>query len=128
MADFDPRTGASFAALEFLEGRVAFERGDFEGALRLFESSERQEPHFKTKLFIARIHAALGRETEAFSAFVEAYNLNPHHPQTSVEYAQALLSREEHKEAARILRRVLERNRTYGPARKLLGTIRQTDT
>ena len=123
--DYDERTGHDFSTLWFMEGRQAYERGDMETALRLFEKSQDRSPHFKTKLFISRILAAMGRDQEAFEAIAAAYYLNDRHSETAVEYARALIARNRNAEAEVILQATIEHNRTYGPAKRALETLRQ---
>ena len=77
------------------------------------------DEHFKTCERIAELLEGLGRVAEAESHIHRAFQLNSENSKVATRYAEVLLALGDFSEATRVLRNVLDKNPTYGPARRL---------
>lgn len=109
----------------YLKGSGAFRRGDLYMALSFFLMSKDVEPHYKTFERIYEVLKELDREQEGFIYLEEAYKLQPTSDKTAILYSNMLVTQGKHSIARKILITVLERNSTYGPAKRLLESLNE---
>ena len=110
--------------LLYEEGLLEFEKGEFQKALNCFNHSNQLHKHSRTYARIYECLMKLGRESEAKPYIKTAYSQNPNQDKVAIQYAE-LLIKDGHKELAiEILAKILKRNTTYNPAKKLLEQIR----
>jgi tetratricopeptide (TPR) repeat protein len=107
----------------YLIGVEEFKKGNLDLALYCFAKSICLEPHFKTYQKKSEVLEKLGKEKEAFVALEEAYMLNPMNDSVAFNYASKLFKMNRFDECIAILKTIIERNSSYGPARKLLQSI-----
>lgn len=100
------------------------DNGQWQDAITFFLMSWDAEPHATTAFRISEILRHLDRKEESHTWIETAYRLSYRHNQIATAYASSLLDRGLANEAIRILNDVLERTPTYGPARKLLDSIK----
>lgn len=106
----------------YLKGSGALNKGDLYMALSFFLMSKDAEPHYKTFERIYETLKKLDRE-EGFMYLEEAYQLQPTSDKTATLYSHMLIEQGKHTHAHQILTTVLERNSTYGPAKRLLESL-----
>lgn len=107
----------------YLKGNVALEQNDKYTALAYFLLSKDLESHYKPLEKIAEILKTLNYVEESYPYIREAYSVQPTSDKTAVLYAEALVEQENYESAKEVLNSVLQRNPTYKPAKKLLGSI-----
>lgn len=108
----------------YLAGKEQLDNACYAEAAELFEASLEQEPHYKPYECLYRCYAALGEPEKAFDCIVKAHKLNPKNDKTALLYAKALINIKDDNEAARAkLIEILERNKIYKPAERLLKEL-----
>jgi predicted Zn-dependent protease len=105
------------------EGKAAVATADLDMAGRRFTDSLELHPVGRTARRLAAVFEAQGKKDEARELMKRAFELSPNDDLIGVGYARALLETGNAATAASVLRSVLERNGTYGPARRLLSQI-----
>ena len=111
----------------YCTGLGYFERGEFESALENFLRSSELEAHFKTSERMAHALRKLGRPEEADYFLEQSYHLNPKNDKIGIEYAGLMLRRGQISPAKEILKEIICRNPTYGPARRLMAELMNRD-
>ena len=105
------------------EARLAFDAGELEVAERLLRRSLEVQSHFKTHHVLSQVLAMQGREVESRKELATAFVLNPNNDRVATDHALALGAEGQGAEARAVLRSVLRRNTTYGPAKAALDEI-----
>ena len=108
---------------DYLSASIAFDRGDHESALAFLERSALDEDHFKTRHMMYRALTALGRHAEAAEQLAKSYALNPRNDRVACDHAPHLAGAGDVERARCILVEVLERNPSYGPAKRALADL-----
>lgn len=112
------------AVENYLEGKERLENAYYAEALPFFEQSLTLQPHFKAYECMYRCYAALNEPEKAFDSIAASHKLNPKNDKTALEYAKALVRYKKDKAAARSeLTAILERNKTYMPAKRFLEEL-----
>jgi len=101
-------------------GMKCLEQEDYERSLAYFEQSLSICSHYKTCSRIAQVLKVLGREEEAESYIVRAYEENQKSDKAALVYAELLLKNGQTELTRTILEKLLSRNPTYGPAQRLM--------
>lgn len=104
-------------------GLESFERGNLQEALVSFLLSVTLSPHFKAYEQLHYILDNLGYKEESKFMIEKAYQLNPNNDKVSLLYARCLIEQGNKVNGKEILISLLERNRTYLPARKILEEL-----
>lgn len=107
----------------YLEARAQFDSGDYKQARIGFEKSWSMEQHAHTAHWLAQTLERLGLEDQARRWHSRAYEMSPDHGMIAVGHAASLQGAARSAEAVAILQAVLDKNPTYGPARKLLEVL-----
>jgi len=108
-------------------GRECYDNENIEKALEYFFRSLAVEPHFKTYEMIYHCLSKLGKKHEAREYIEKAYNENKNNDKVAVEYSTVIFDDGNIDLSAKLLNEVLQRNPTYGPAKKLLEKIRNLE-
>ena len=104
-------------------GLEHFENGNFENSLKCFIESNELDEHPRTYARMYECLKKLGRNDEA-NAYIEiAYKKNPIQDRVTIQYAEELIVDGKIALAKEILEKLLNRNTTYGPAKRLLEKI-----
>lgn len=106
-------------------GLERFENKDFENSLQCFIESNKLDEHPRTYARMYECLKKLGRNNEAKIYIEKAYKMNPIQDKVTVQYAEELLFDGKIALAKEILGKLLNRNTSYGPAKRLLETINQ---
>lgn len=108
----------------YYAGREKLDNAYYAEAIELFKTSVELERHFKPYECLYRCYAALNEPEKAFESISESYRLNSRNDKVALEYAKALAYCKNDLAAARnILSEILERNKTYKPAERLLKEL-----
>lgn len=108
----------------YYAGREKLDNAYYADAIDLFKASVELERHFKPYECLYRCYAALNEPEKAFECILAAYKLNSRNDKVALEYAKALAAYKNDLDAARnILSAILERNKTYKPAERLLKEL-----
>lgn len=105
-------------------GLESFQQKEFEKALEYFKQSLILDEHSRTYARIYECLISLGKYKEARPYIEKAYNMNKKHDKVAMQYVEELIKEKKISEAVSILEGILERNKTYKPARKLLEKIK----
>ncbi|MEW6173812.1 MAG: tetratricopeptide repeat protein [Bacillota bacterium] len=105
-------------------GLEHLEKGEVEEALVQFQFSLSLMPHFKTYERLYECYKRIGRNQEAFDCLEKAFEMNNRNDKVAVEYIRLLMERGQCSQAVSMLKKVLERNPTYGPAVRLSDSIK----
>lgn len=112
------------AVENYLAGKERLENAYYAQAIEFFKVSVEQQPHFKVYECMYRCYAALNEPERALKCITAAHKLNPKNDKTALEYAKALARYKNDADAARAkLKAILERNKTYKPAERLLKEL-----
>ena len=106
------------------EGVFALENGNLDDAYQFFQASLKLDEHFKTYERLYEVSVALGKSEESVHFLEKAYQLNPQNDKTAILYAKMMILTGKLEQAKLILDSILARNQTYGPARKLLTSLK----
>ena len=102
-------------------GLTVMARGDFKGALELFQRAEVLTPNYSIlKLNLGIAYAALGDDAAADTRFREAMALTPGNAQCYYFYARYLMQRNRIPEATALLRQAIAMNGSYAEPRYML--------
>jgi tetratricopeptide (TPR) repeat protein len=105
-------------------GLTLMGKGDFNGALDLFQRAEFYTPDYAIlKLNLGIDQAALGNDKEAEAKFHEALELSPENAQCYYFYARYLKEKNRFPEAMALLRQAITMNASYAEPRYLLMEI-----
>lgn len=107
----------------YIRAIEAIQENDLIRAEKLLQESLSMEKHFKTHHELAKLLFRSGRQEEAKHHFHAAYLSNQQNDRVAFDYAKNLFGEKKTKAAKEVLRKILERNSTYGPARRLLDEI-----
>ena len=107
----------------YLDGCDALREQNYNAALSLFLKSVAEQAHFKTYEKIYETLQRLGRDEEGLIYIEKAYELQPTNDKTATLYARTLVNSGKFEIAKEILETTLQRNPTYGPAKKLLDLL-----
>jgi tetratricopeptide (TPR) repeat protein len=105
------------------EGIEKIESGNIQEAIIKFLISVTISPHFKTYEQLYCILDDLGYKEESNFMIEKAYQLNPNNDKISLIYAKCMVEQGNISRAKDILNQLLNRNKSYLPARKLLGEL-----
>ena len=111
------------AYLLYQEGLEEFEKGEFAAALECFIKSNKFNEHSRTYARIYESLIKLDRNSEAKPYIKQAYLENPRHDKVTIQYAEVLIEDGEVQLARDILEKLLNRNSSYNPAKRLLESI-----
>lgn len=111
----------------YYDGRETYEQGDYEQALMLFQNSLRLYEHSRTHARIYECLIALDKRKEALPYIQKAYQQNENHDRVALQYAGELVNALKMEEANIILKKVLQRNKTYQPALRMLEKCNKED-
>lgn len=111
------------AYLLYQKGLVQFENGEFGSALEYFIKSNKLNEHSRTYARIYECLIKLDRKSEAKPYIKTAYLQNPKQDKVSIQFAETLLEDGNSQLAKEILEKLLLRNTTYNPAKRLLDKI-----
>ncbi|MDX8289481.1 hypothetical protein SLL00_10135 [Metabacillus indicus] len=104
-------------------GLENFENADYENSLQSFIESNKLDEHSRTYARIYECLKKLGKNKEA-KAYIEiAYKKNPIQDKVTLQYAEELVFDGKVGLAKEILEKLLIRNATYGPAKRLFEKI-----
>lgn len=96
----------------------------YEGAALCYERARLLAPtEFRWAYYLGIVQAALGKQTEAASAFKAALMLDPDHLPTQLRLAEALLAANQFAESQQLYDAVLKRNQNLAQAHYGLGRI-----
>lgn len=116
------------AALEMYEqGRERFESGIYADALARFEASWAITEHGSTAFWIAQCLRHLARDDAVTHWLTLAADRSPSNDKYCTAYAADLAQRGHTTEAKRMVGTILQRNPTYGPAKRLAHQIEQNN-
>lgn len=104
-------------------GLERFENKDFENSLQCFIESNELNEHPRTYARMYECLKKLGRNNEAKVYIEIAYQMNPIQDKVTIQYAEELIIDGKIALAKEILEKLLNRNTTYGPAKRLLEKI-----
>ena len=105
-------------------GLTKLGKGDFNGALQLFELAEFYTPDYSIlKLNLGITLAAMGNDAAAEAKFHEALDLSPDNAQCYYYYARYLKEHSRVPEAIAMLRKAIGLNNSYAEPRYLLMEI-----
>jgi len=104
-------------------GMECYEMNDYKKAVEFFQQSVVLQDHFKTFELLYRCYLKIGEYTSARECIEKAYFLNNKNDRVAVLYATVLLSENSIKSTETIIQDVLDRNPTYGPAKRLYDEI-----
>lgn len=107
----------------YQKGLEHFEKVEFQSSLECFLKSNELEEHSRTYARIYECLINLSRNIEAKPYIKLAYLQNPRHDKVTIQYAEMLIEDGEVELAREILEKLLNRNTTYNPARRLLEKI-----
>ncbi|PGT75641.1 hypothetical protein COD11_25860 [Bacillus sp. AFS040349] len=110
--------------LLYQKGLLEFEKNEFQNALNCFIKSNQLSEHSRTYARIYECLLKLGKELEAKPYIKTAYTQNPKQDKVAIQYAESLILEGKSELAIDIIEKILRRNKTYNPARKLLEQIR----
>ncbi len=99
---------------------VEIENGNYERAIQLLEKSLDISKHFKTYHKLGEVFLLMGMEEDALQNFSKAYKENPKNDKTALEYAKCLIKNKKTSCAIKILKKILQNNPTYKPAKIIL--------
>lgn len=108
---------------KYCDAREAFDRGDVESAERLLVESVELGAHFKTHELLGDIFASRNEDHDALNQYASACRLNPHSDSAATKHARVLTASGRHDDARAIIKSVLARNPSYGPARQLVDEL-----
>jgi tetratricopeptide (TPR) repeat protein len=101
-----------------------FEKGEYNKAIEYFFKSLEMGDHFKTYERLYNCYVKIGEHSKARECIEKAFELNRNNDKVAIEYISKLVNEGEEDELPKkLLDEVLERNPTYGPARKLKEQI-----
>ncbi|WP_203288177.1 hypothetical protein [Metabacillus sp. cB07] len=104
-------------------GLENFENEDYENSLQSFIESNKLDEHSRTYARIYECLKKLGKNKEAKENIEIAYKKNPMQDKVTLQYAEELVFDGKVWLAKEILEKLLIRNATYGPAKRLLEKI-----
>ena len=104
-------------------GLESYKSGNIQEALISFLMSVTLSPHFKTYEQLHYVLGNLGYKEESEFMIQKAYELNSSNDKVSLLYAKCLIERGCKVKAKEILINLLDRNKTYLPARKILEEL-----
>lgn len=107
----------------YLQGIELLEHGSPEAALPVLEESLNESPHGATARRLALALEALGRQAAADVYWRRGFELAPRSDAVAVGFAGALVRAGETALARGILREVLTRSASYGPAKRLITRL-----
>lgn len=108
----------------YYAGKEKLDNAYYADATELFEASVELNRHFKPYECLYRCYAALNEPEKALESISAAYRLNSRNDKVALEYAKALAAYKNDIAAARSeLAVILERNKTYKPAERLLKEL-----
>lgn len=108
----------------YYAGKEKLDNAYYADAIELFEASVELNRHFKPYECLYRCYAALNEPERALESISAAYRLNSRNDKVALEYAKALAAYKNDIAAARSeLAVILERNKTYKPAERLLKEL-----
>lgn len=108
----------------YYAGKEKLDNAYYADAIELFMTSVELERHFKPYECLYRCYAALNEPEKALESISAAYRLNSRNDKVALEYAKALAAYKNDIAAARSeLAVILERNKTYKPAERLLKEL-----
>lgn len=108
----------------YYKGRELFEAGNASEAVRYLAESWALSPHANTAYQLALAFKLLGNTEDAHRWFAEAYQLNARNGMIATAHAAALSEQGSNGDACDVLETLLTHMPTYGPARKLLTSLR----
>lgn len=111
------------ALSEYFEGIRLLKNNSLDIALNHFLYSLQLDEHFKTCYQIYKIYDELGAKECAYKYLIRAYKLNPNNDLVAFELAKKKVEKDLIDEAKSILSRILTRNPTYGPAKKMINLL-----
>ncbi|MCE5199061.1 MAG: hypothetical protein ABFD54_18110 [Armatimonadota bacterium] len=123
----DPRAWYDLSVIDYDKGIKAFESGDYQSALSNLQRSFALHATCKTGFYIAKAHAALGRDEEAFRAMQAAHTCNHCNPLVATAYAEMLADRGNLQKAFELLDVVIDR-KAYEPAIQLKAELLKNAT
>lgn len=106
-------------------GVEQFDTGNFQEALVYFQKSIEIAPHFKTYERMYDCYKNLGNQRQARECIEKAFHLNSKNDKVAIEYILLLIEEDNLALASSFLEALLQRNPTYGPAKKLLDRINE---
>jgi tetratricopeptide (TPR) repeat protein len=107
----------------YYDARQFFIQRDYSRALSLLQQSLRTSDHFKSREMVGQCWERLGDWSRAVDEYRRALLLNPQSNKTAHLLASLLLDHGDSATARDIVRSILGRCPTYGPARRLLSKI-----
>lgn len=109
-------------------GKEKLDNAYYADAIEFFKSAAELNRHYKPYECLYRCYAALNEPEKAFDSISAAFKLNSRNDKVALEYAKALAVYKNDAAAARdILSAILERNKTYKPAERLLKELLKED-
>jgi tetratricopeptide (TPR) repeat protein len=105
-------------------GMEKLDKGNIEEALEYFAKSIEIRPHFKTYERMFHIYKRLNKITEARMFIEKAFKMNKSNDKIALEYAECLICDGMIELAEKVINDILNRNNSYGPAIRLLATIK----
>ncbi|MBT2636632.1 tetratricopeptide repeat protein [Bacillus sp. ISL-39] len=110
--------------LLYEQGLEHFRAGSFQLSLDCFLKSNQLDEHSRTYARIYECLTMLGKTIEAKPYIKIAYEMNPNHDKVIMQYVDTLLQEDKVEVAKELLNKLLLRNKTYNPARRLLEKIK----
>lgn len=112
----------------YYAGKEQLDNAFYAEAIPFFEASLDLEQHFKPYECLCRCYSSLNKPEKAFESISAAYRLNRKNDKVALAYAKALAEHKKDVAAARsILAEILQRNKTYKPAARLLKELQSAD-
>jgi tetratricopeptide (TPR) repeat protein len=109
--------------LLYQQGLEHFEKGESQLSLNCFLQSNEFQEHSRTYARIYECLTKLGMPVEARPYIELAYKMNPNHDKVTMQYVDSLLQEGNVDMARELLHKLLIRNNTYNPAKRLLEEI-----
>jgi tetratricopeptide (TPR) repeat protein len=110
--------------LLYLKGLEFFEMGDFQSSLDCFLKSNELNEHSRTYARVYECLIKLGRNADAKPYIEIAYMKNPNNDKVTIQYVETLMLEGRLNVAKEILEKLLHRNKSYNPAKRLLDQIK----
>ena len=106
--------------LKFSLAREALERGDEVSAIALLQESLALNEHFKSYELLGDIFLKRKNLIQGWQYLEKAHGLNHRNDKTTTLLAETLAAQGDSMKAIRVLEDLILRNKTYGPAQRLL--------
>lgn len=100
-------------------GVDSLKNGKKKDAIEFFLESLSKEDHFKTHHELSILYKERDLYDEAGYHLEKAYSLNPNNDKVATDYSKMLITRNKIDDAKMVIRTILKRNKSYGPAIRL---------